>query len=57
MSFLCVLIALDVVLVTYYVLINKYRNQRSEAEDEDVTDVKAYSGLTDKQNINFRYVY
>lgn len=57
MSFLCVVVTLTFALFMYYFLVNRYRNKRSEAEGENVSDAKAYSGLTDKQNINFRYEY
>ena len=41
----------------YYGFCNKSRDKRSRAAGEDVADSTAYAGLTDKQNLTFRYVY
>lgn len=55
---------LAVVLFGYYVWENKRRDARDAAEPTEVVDtssedhkVEAWSGLTDKENRSFRYVY
>ncbi|KAI9708034.1 MAG: hypothetical protein M1820_004238 [Bogoriella megaspora] len=41
----------------YYEVCNKNRDKLAKAAGEDVADTTAYAGMTDKQNITFRYVY
>jgi MFS family permease len=48
-------ILISALLFVYYTLVNKSRDKKSKAEGEDVSDTKAYAGLTDKQNVTFRY--
>lgn len=57
--FLSVLICLTASLALYYRICNTRRDRRSTvgAAVEDISDVKAYAGLTDKKNSDFRYVY
>ena len=57
--FLSIMICLVATLAYYYRICNRARNRRSgnEAEEKDISDVKAYAGLTDKQNVDFRYTY
>ncbi|KAI9696882.1 MAG: hypothetical protein M1820_007957 [Bogoriella megaspora] len=57
--FLSVMICLVATLALYYRNCNRTRNQRSTTSDaaEDISDAKAYSGLTDKENVDFRYTY
>jgi predicted MFS family arabinose efflux permease len=57
MSFLAVECVGILSLRVYYGKCNKSRDKRSQAAGEDVADTTAYAGLTDKQNVTFRYVY
>ena len=57
MSFQCFILALSVTLYVYYRTMNKKRDKISAAAGEDVTESKAFAGLTDKENPEFRYVY
>ena len=57
MCFQAVIIALSVALYINYRLINKKRDKISTAAGEDVAESKAFAGLTDKENSEFRYVY
>ena len=57
MSFQCAVIALAVSLFVYYKLMNRKRDKETTAAGADVADSKAFAGLTDKQNRQFRYVY
>lgn len=44
-------------LAFYYTTCNRKRDARSQAvPDDEVTEGRAYAGLTDKQNADFRYV-
>lgn len=50
------------ILVLYYFFMNRHRRNKAgqEAETNDMSDVedsKAFAGLTDKQNLAFRYQY
>lgn len=56
-SFLATSILLVVALFGYYVAANKKRDREGGLVVDDVADSKAYAGLTDKENSNFRYVY
>lgn len=52
-------IALVILLAGYYYMVNKGRDTRiglAMAED-DVSESKAFAGLTDKKNKDFRYTY
>lgn len=44
-------------LFLYYKIENKRRNQKGTTDGADIDDAKAYSGLTDKQNLGLRYEY
>ena len=57
MCFQAVIIALSVTLYVYYQLVNRKRDKVSTAAGEDVAESKAFAGLTDKENPEFRYVY
>lgn len=51
---------LALVLVSYYVWANKRRAARQQgtvAEGDEVSEAKAFAGLTDGQNKEFRYTY
>ena len=50
-------VALALVLVVYYVLVNRSRNKKEGAENTEISESKAFAGLTDKQNLSFRYQY
>ncbi|GAB7351953.1 hypothetical protein MBLNU459_g2484t1 [Dothideomycetes sp. NU459] len=56
-AFYAVNIAVAGLLYSYYVLENKRRDKKSRAVEEDVADSTAYAGLTDKENLTFRYQY
>ena len=57
MSFQCAVIASAVALFLYYKFMNKRRDKEIAAAGEDLADNKAFVGLTDKENGQFRYVY
>ncbi|KAF3769362.1 hypothetical protein M406DRAFT_65639 [Cryphonectria parasitica EP155] len=57
MCFQSVIVVLAIVLLLYFKTVNKKRDQKSSAAGEDITDIQAFAGLTDKQNPHFRYVY
>lgn len=51
---------LALVLVSYYKGANKRRDVKSQgivSEADEVSETKAFSGLTDRQNKEFRYTY
>lgn len=49
---------LAVFLFAYFSYCNAQRNKRHVARDEnEVSETKAFAGLTDKQNQEFRYFY
>lgn len=54
---LCISLAVIVVLRLYYGVVNKAKDRNNPVADEDIEDDKAYAGLTDKENVLFRYVY
>lgn len=45
------------VLVLYYMAVNKKRGKKVEGTEEQDIDRTAWAGLTDKQNLRFRYQY
>ncbi|KAI9659347.1 MAG: hypothetical protein M1821_001605 [Bathelium mastoideum] len=57
--FLSLLVCLVAVLAFYYLVHNNIRNRRFTVREEveDIPDEKAYAGLTDKENLDFRYTY
>ena len=58
LSFQCGVVALSVALYAYFKMTNKKRDERSGAVvDDELADSKAFAGLTDKQNLAFRYVH
>ena len=57
MGFQCGVIALSVSLFVYYRWQNHKRDKETAAAGEDVAENKAFAGLTDKENRQFRYVY
>ena len=52
----CVMAALALMLYAYYRYCNARREARWGSRLEELSDEKAYAGLTDKQNRDFRYV-
>lgn len=57
MCFQACIIALAVTLYVYYRLANRKRDKIAPPAGADVADNKAFAGLTDKENPEFRYVY
>ena len=57
--FLSILICLVAVLALYYLIRNSIRSVivGAEGKKEGISNAKAYAGLTDKENIDFRYTY
>ena len=51
---------LAIILFMYYLLVNKWRDGRTmepSTDPDDMSETKAFAGLTDKQNPEFRYNY
>lgn len=55
--FQCAVIFLAVLMFLYYKKTNRTRDEICERDGEDLSEAKAFSGLTDKQNLGFRYAY
>ena len=49
--------ALAVTLFVYYKLTNRRRDKRAAPAEGEVAESRAFAGLTDKENPDFRYVY
>jgi hypothetical protein len=48
-------VVMAVLLRVYYELCNRSRKSKQATDEEDITEEKAFAGLTDKQNLGFRY--
>ncbi len=51
---------LALVLAAYYMWTNRRRDAKHAAsirEGDEISETKAFAGLTDKQNLEFRYTY
>jgi predicted MFS family arabinose efflux permease len=49
-------IGVSILCFVYYFLNNRSRDKKAmRADEEELADTKAYAGLTDKQNLSFRY--
>lgn len=53
----CCVAGISVALGLYYTLVNRKRSAYVNNDGEDFADAKAYSGLTAKQNKEFRYIW
>lgn len=53
----CLVAATAAALFVYYKFANRKRAGLAESDGDEVADAKAFSGLTDKQNAEFRYLY